>query len=107
MSQYKWDWLWFLKTRKNDKNASKILIWFNFNDLNQSNRIIEKELADTDYALYRKKVAKNDIKQAKIELHKNLKLKALNKKYNNNLKDLSNIDIVIEELDDKNCCFPK
>lgn len=73
----------------------------------ESNRIIEKELADTDYALYRKKVAKNDIKQAKIELHKNLKLKALNKKYNNNLKDLSNIDVVIEELDDKDCCFPK
>ena len=73
----------------------------------ESNRIIEKELADTDYALYRKKVAKNDIKQAEIELHKNIKLKALNRKFNTQLADLSNVNVVIEELDDDNSCFPK
>lgn len=72
----------------------------------ESNRIIEKELADTDYALYRKKVAKNDIKQAEIELHKNIKLKALNRKFNTQIADLSNVNIVIEELDDKNYCLP-
>ena len=73
----------------------------------ESNRIIEKQLADTDYALYRKKVAKNDIKQAEIELHKNIKLKALNRKYDTHIADLSNINIVIEELDDNASCLPK
>ena len=73
----------------------------------ESNRIIEKQLADTDYALYRKKVAKNDIKQAEIEFHKNIKLKALNRKYDSHIADLSNINIVIDELDDKQSCLPK
>lgn len=71
----------------------------------ESNRIIEKQLADTDYALYRKKVARNDIKQAEIEFHKNLKLKALNRRFNIELADLSNINVVLNELDDKGSCL--
>ena len=69
----------------------------------ESNKNIEKQLTDTDYALYRKKVAKNDIKQTEIKLHKDIKLKALNRKFNIQLNDLSNINVVIDELDTKNC----
>ncbi len=49
----------------------------------ESNTEIEKQLIDSDYTIYLKRVAINNLKEEKIELIKKYKLDELKEKYNN------------------------
>jgi len=61
----------------NKKVAKLITIFLNniYADYLESNTNIEKQLIDTDYVIYMKKVANNDIKRNEIMLYKSLHLK--------------------------------
>uniref|UniRef100_A0A6C0AZ20 Uncharacterized protein n=1 Tax=viral metagenome TaxID=1070528 RepID=A0A6C0AZ20_9ZZZZ len=73
----------------NKKIYKLITIFLNniYADYLESNKNIEKELIDTDYVLYMKKVADNDIKRNEIMLYKSLNI-------NNKLDNTKNKKVI-------------
>lgn len=70
-----------------------------------SNTSIERQLVDTDYAKYMKKVATNDIKRNEIQIQKKKKLDLMKKKPNKptTVSNTNQIELNISELEDGSC----
>ena len=68
-----------------------------------SNTSIEKQLVDTDYAKYMKKLANNDVKRKKIESNKKKQLELIKNNQNNPAHDISQVQLNILELEDCVC----
>ena len=88
----------------NKKIYKLITIFLNniYTDYLESNKNIEKELIDTDYVIYMKKVADNDIKRNEIMLYKSLnindKLDNRKNKKNKNTKKSTNIKDILNYI---------
>lgn len=67
-----------------------------------SNTSIERQLVDTDYAKYMKKVANNDIKRNEIQILKKKKLDLMKKNTSNSttVSNTNQIELNISELED-------
>tara|TARA_Y100000022_G_C13226739_1_gene365286 strand:+ start:44 stop:832 length:789 start_codon:yes stop_codon:yes gene_type:complete len=81
-----------------DTNLNNLKIHYNKNIYQEyldSNTHIEKQLIDSDYTKYMKKVLNNDIKQKELIMLKEKKLNLLKIKYSKPLEDISSIKIDI------------
>ena len=78
----------------NKKIVKLITIFLNtiYHEYLESNTSIEKQLLDTDYAIYMKKVANNDIKRHEIMLYRSEHLKKNSNGINNQERDINNIN---------------